>query len=260
MTQFDFGVLEITHTGAALATKLNGVVGALLTQHRGPARPAYVQPGMLWIDDSGSLWLLKLYDGTGDIAIAAVDPDTHAVVTHFVPDGRKLRAGKGLKLNGVAGTDAVPAEADLTADLLFGFDLSAFAALQALWNAGADEGLHPISPAQLKAAIAALAPIPENNVKAWVQFVVVGTTLSIQSSKGVSSVVRNQTGDYTVNFSTAFADALYGVTVSNVYQDNEGASWLQISKTAAAFRFGPKAVGRSAYSTDISTATLQFVR
>lgn len=153
MTQFDFGVLEITHTGAALATKLNGVVSALMTQHRGPARPAYVQPGMLWLDDSGSLWLLNLFDGTGDIAIAAVDPETHSVVADFVPRGRKLKAGNGLALNGNSGTNEEPAEADLATDLLFNliFATTAEATAGALTN-------KPVHPAGLKVAIAALAP------------------------------------------------------------------------------------------------------
>jgi hypothetical protein len=49
--------------------------------------------------------------------------------------------------------------------------------------------------------------------KAWVNFN--GTTASpstIRASYNVSSVTKNGTGDYTVNFTTAMADANYSVT------------------------------------------------
>ncbi len=48
--------------------------------------------------------------------------------------------------------------------------------------------------------------------KAWVNFN--GTsTVSIRASYNVSSITDNGTGDYTVNFTTAMADANYGATV-----------------------------------------------
>lgn len=50
-------------------------------------------------------------------------------------------------------------------------------------------------------------------LKAWVNFNGV-TTASIRASLNVSSVTRNSTGDYTVNFTTAMADANYAATVS----------------------------------------------
>ncbi len=48
--------------------------------------------------------------------------------------------------------------------------------------------------------------------KAWVYFTVSGTTVTVQASYNVSSVVRNSTGNYTVNFTTAFSSANYGVS------------------------------------------------
>jgi len=80
MTQYDTGLFEPSDTGVQLATDLNGLVDSLLTNHKGPARPSYVRPSMLWVDDSGSNWLLKLFDGTADVAIATINPTTHAVV------------------------------------------------------------------------------------------------------------------------------------------------------------------------------------
>ncbi|WP_026793003.1 hypothetical protein [Pleomorphomonas oryzae] len=43
----------------------------------------------------------------------------------YVPTGRRLKVGAGLSLNGVAGSDATPAEGDLSADRLLALDLTA---------------------------------------------------------------------------------------------------------------------------------------
>lgn len=50
-------------------------------------------------------------------------------------------------------------------------------------------------------------------VKAWVNFNGV-TTATIRASYNVSSVTRNGTGDYTVNFTTAMPDTNYCFTAS----------------------------------------------
>lgn len=49
-----------------------------------------------------------------------------------------------------------------------------------------------------------------NAVKAWVNFNGTGT-VAIRASFNVSSITDNGTGDYTVNFATALADANYSV-------------------------------------------------
>lgn len=50
----------------------------------------------------------------------------------------------------------------------------------------------------------------KGSAKAWVNFNGV-TTATIRASYNVSSVTRNGTGDYTVNFTTAMPDANYCV-------------------------------------------------
>jgi hypothetical protein len=54
--------------------------------------------------------------------------------------------------------------------------------------------------------------------RAWVKFA--GGSGSINGSGNVSSVTRNGTGNYTVNFSTAMPDANYAVTGATKNQDN----------------------------------------
>jgi hypothetical protein len=53
--------------------------------------------------------------------------------------------------------------------------------------------------------------------KAWVNFNGTGTTSTnqtIRASFNVASVFKNGTGDYTVNFTTALADANYSATIT----------------------------------------------
>lgn len=74
MSQFDFGNLESPLSGETL---INGNLEpwrtALHTQHSGNARPDYVQIGMIWVDTSGSPWLIKQFNGSNDITLLAVD-------------------------------------------------------------------------------------------------------------------------------------------------------------------------------------------
>lgn len=50
--------------------------------------------------------------------------------------------------------------------------------------------------------------------QAWVNFNGTGT-VAIRGSKNVSSITDNGTGDYTVNFTTAMADANYSALMTN---------------------------------------------
>lgn len=55
-------------------------------------------------------------------------------------------------------------------------------------------------------------PSSDSVIKAWVNFNGTGT-VAIRASYNISSVTDNGTGDYTVNFATALADADYAVAV-----------------------------------------------
>jgi len=48
--------------------------------------------------------------------------------------------------------------------------------------------------------------------KAWVSFDGTAGAVSVRSAYNVSSVTENASGDYTINFTTAMADANYAVT------------------------------------------------
>jgi len=66
------------------------------------------------------------------------------------------------------------------------------------------------------------AEIASGRAKAWVNFN--GTsTVAIRANFNVNSITDNGTGDYTVNFTTTFADANYaGVFGGNLSSANDG--------------------------------------
>ena len=73
--------------------------------------------------------------------------------------------------------------------------------------------------------------------RAWVNFNGTGT-VAIRASGNVSSITDNGTGDYTVNFTTALADANYCTNVSGI----EGGSNGTVSKIASAAPYTSSAV------------------
>lgn len=77
------------------------------------------------------------------------------------------------------------------------------------------------------------------NALAWVNFNGTGT-VAIRSSYNVSSITDNGTGDYTINFATALADANYAVIAPCV--SISGAALAQ----AYPFTIAGGAVGQSA--------------
>ena len=105
-----------------------------------------------------------------------------AMLQGFVPTARKLKVGAGLSIDGADGSDAVPAEIDLSSDRLIRL---AFAT-PAETIAGALTG-KPVDPAGLAAAIAALAGGgPSSKV---VQFAASGNYTPSQDTRYVFAVL-----------------------------------------------------------------------
>lgn len=92
--------------------------------------------------------------------------------------------------------------------------------------------------------------------RAWVNFNGV-TTATIRASFNVSSVTRNATGDYTVNFTNALADANYAPVVT-------GCSFSTTDTTRIASIYGAQGTGAGLKSTSQvrvvygSTSTVTF--
>ena len=67
---------------------------------------------------------------------------------------------------------------------------------------------------QVKSATNASGSAPIYSCRAWVNFDGTGT-VAIRASGNVSSITDNGTGDYTINFTTALADANYSACVNS---------------------------------------------
>jgi hypothetical protein len=102
--------------------------------------------------------------------------------------------------------------------------------------------------------------------KAWVNFNGTGT-VAIRASYNVSSITDNGTGDYTVNFTTALADANYSVvcscredTISVSYTTNRLVAPRRASTTVAtsSVRLGAAAFDNTA--TDVESVYVSIFR
>lgn len=87
--------------------------------------------------------------------------------------------------------------------------------------------------------------------RAWGNFYYTGSVMSIRASFNVSSITRNGTGDYTINYTNAFSDANYswvGSTNQNAagnnagisvgYQDNSSNVLYSTTQTRILVKFG----------------------
>jgi hypothetical protein len=102
--------------------------------------------------------------------------------------------------------------------------------------------------------------------RAWVNFNGTGT-VAIRASGNVSSITDNGTGDYTVNFTTAMADANYSVAGSSYYgvdSNPSGDMILSIARRANAFTASSIRVSTSAASSgtpyDQTTVSVDIFR
>ena len=71
--------------------------------------------------------------------------------------------------------------------------------------------------------------ILQGRAKAWVNFNGTGT-VSIRSDYNISSITDHGTGDYTINFSTAFANTNYAECLATSGDINDGCILRSFSK------------------------------
>ena len=84
MSQYDFGIIDPYVTvGVELADMLNQWRDAVYSLQRGSARPAFIVPGMLWIDDSNGAtnWIVKQFVSTtfGDLTLYNLNTTTGGI-------------------------------------------------------------------------------------------------------------------------------------------------------------------------------------
>ena len=104
------------------------------------------------------------------------------------------------------------------------------------------------------------AAIPTNNVKAWVNFNGTGT-VSIRGSANISSITDNGAGNYTLNFTTALADANYAVAgfaaESTFTVGMLVSNFGTLTQTTSAFRFNTTYAGSSLDCTQVHVTIIR---
>lgn len=88
MSQFDFGDLESPLSGTNLInSNLEPWRDALHSCHSGTSRPSYATAGMLWLDTTGTPWILNMFDGSDDIPVMQVNATTNTINLVSISNG-----------------------------------------------------------------------------------------------------------------------------------------------------------------------------
>ncbi len=77
-------------SGIEYRTEDNDGKKALLNHHKGSTAPSYKEAGMIWLDDTATPWLLKFYDGTDWIVMAAVSATANTIEPYYGITGLRL--------------------------------------------------------------------------------------------------------------------------------------------------------------------------
>ena len=187
-------------TFPSVRADINDNLAALYSQSSGNSAPAVTVAFQPWVDTSSSPPVWKVRNGSNS-----------AWITVGVLDPAGFNSG-GITAIVNGGTGATTATAALAALLP-----------SQTGNAG-------------KALITSGSAASWDNAqgaKAWVNFNGTGT-VAIRASYNVSSITDNGTGDYTVNFSTAMADANYAYSLSLTYSTTSREAVMQVQTVSAA--------------------------
>lgn len=83
-------ILGANLSGLTYRAQDNSGKQALLNHHKGSSAPSYSEPGIIWLDDSATPWVLKVYDGTDWIVLATINATTNTVTAYHGTDPIRL--------------------------------------------------------------------------------------------------------------------------------------------------------------------------
>lgn len=179
MAQHDY-VID-NQSSPAARTDINNVLQAILTQNSGATAPSTTVANMMWYDTSTDLLKMRNEANSGWITLGTVDQTNNVFNPNFLP--------------------ATQAEAEAGTD-----NVKGMTPLRVSQEITAKVGVANAAP--VKTAVNASGSAPIYASRAWVNFNGTGT-VAIRGSGNVTSITDNGVGDYTINFTTAVADANY---------------------------------------------------
>jgi hypothetical protein len=213
------GDMNIANQGfPAFRADLNDQLEALVTNSSGATAPATTFPHQWWLDTSTTPSTLRQRNAANDawIVVGLLNQSTNTFNLPVAQGGTGLAT---LTANNVLlgnGTSAVQAVAPGTSGNVLTSNgttwTSAASPVTIASTAEAEAGTNNtnfITPLRMREGFNASGSAPVYACRAWVNFN--GTTApgTIRASGNVSSVTRNSTGIYTINFTTAMPDSNY---------------------------------------------------
>lgn len=211
MSQHDFSIAN--QTASSARSDINNGLQALASNNSGASAPSTTYANMFWYDTTNNI--LKMRNEADSTWIDVVYINQSTGVTSILDNTNLVTSGGA------------------TAGLL-GDQLSS------VWNTGTGTTESLISPAKLKGALDNLTV--SSPIRAFANFSGMGTgsgTPTVRHSEGISSIVRNSTGDFTATFNTnLMPDANYVLlgTAGHPRADNRASlESYQLNQTTCRF-------------------------
>jgi hypothetical protein len=231
------GDMNIANQGfPAFRADLNDQLQALVTNSSGATAPAATFPHQWWLDTSTTPSTLRQRNAANDawIVVGLLDQSTNTFNVPVAQGGTGLAT---LTANNVLlgnGTSAVQAVAPGTSGNVLTsngttWTSAASPAPTIASTAEAQAGTNNtnfITPLRMREGFNASGSAPVYACRAWVNFDGTTSPGTIRASGNVSSVTRNGTGDYTVNFTTAMPDANYAGIGTAMYKGSGDQDYL----------------------------------
>lgn len=158
---------------------------------------------------------------TGLITLTAAGAASARTITAATGGSISVTNGSGVSGNPTIGVDIIGTTtetvSDAANDYVLVYDASAGANRKFLLNnissglAAADQAAQEAASSNTVAVTPGTQVYHPSAAKAWVKITVSGGTPSAVASHNVSSITDNGVGDFTVNFTSAFSSANYGV-------------------------------------------------
>jgi len=224
MAQHDYSLAN--QTGLEFRADVNNALQAIVTDNSGATEPSTTFPGMVWRDTSSSTSVLKKRNDANSGWVTVLTAAGEAISGASNTAAQRIALGLGTAATLNAGTSAnnvvqLDGAAKLPAvdgSQLLNLPSTGLAAASTSEALAGTSNTVAITPLRLREGLNATGSAPIYACRAWVNFNGTTSPGTIRASGNVSSVTKNGTGDYTVNFTTAMPDANYSFVGTALYR------------------------------------------